>query len=123
MSSTHAPAHRERTTTISAILVRVLFLGAVLAVAAFTVPLMIELKQWMWLTVMVLAAIAIFVLYSTKRFVPGKYLFPGTFFLVVFLIAPIILTIGYSFTNFGDGTRGSKEQAVDSIVANSVQQT
>ncbi len=48
---------------------------------------------------------------------------PGTFFLVVFLITPIILTIGYSFTNFGDGTRGTKEQAVDSIIANSVQQT
>ncbi|APX31465.1 sugar ABC transporter permease [Brachybacterium sp. P6-10-X1] len=123
MSSTHAPAHRDRTTTIGAVLVRVLFLGAVLAVVAFTVPLMIQLQQWMWLAVTVLSAVAIFVLYSTKRFVPGKYLFPGTFFLVVFLITPIILTVGYSLTNFGDGTRGTKEQAIDSIIANSVQQT
>ncbi|MEE1619182.1 ABC transporter permease subunit [Brachybacterium sp. J153] len=123
MSSTHAPALRERTTTIPAVLARVAFLGAVLAVAAFTIPVMIQLQQWMWLCVTVLAAAAIFLLYSTRRFVPGKYLFPGTFFLVVFLITPIILTVGYSFTNFGDGTRGTKEQAIDSIVANSVQQT
>ena len=69
------------------------------------VPLMIELHQWMWLAVVVLAAAVIFVLYSTKRFIPGKYLFPGTFFLAVFLVTPIILTIGYSLTNFGDGGR------------------
>ncbi|MGP5837049.1 ABC transporter permease subunit, partial [Brachybacterium alimentarium] len=80
MPSTHAPAHRERTTTIPTILARVLFLGAVLAVAAFSVPVMIQLQQWMWLSIVVLATIAIFALYSTKRFVPGKYLFPGTLF-------------------------------------------
>ncbi|WP_246956326.1 ABC transporter permease subunit [Brachybacterium sp. Marseille-Q7125] len=123
MTSTSAPAHRDRRSTTASLLVRVLFLGAVLAITAFAIPVMLQLQQWMWLIVTVLAAVTIFVLYSTKRFVPGKYLFPGTFFLVVFLITPIILTIGYSFTNFGDGTRGSKEQAINSIIANSVQQT
>ena len=123
MSSLPAPVRRERSTSVPAVLARVIFLGAVLAVVAFSVPLMIELKQWMWLIVVLGAAVAIFVLYSTKRFIPGKYLFPGTFFLAVFLVTPIILTIGYSLTNFGDGTRGTKEQAIESIVANSVQQT
>ncbi|MFI8775455.1 ABC transporter permease subunit [Brachybacterium paraconglomeratum] len=123
MSSPLPPVHRERSTSIPAVLVRIIVLGAVLAVTAFTVPLMIQQQQWMWLAVMVLAAIAIFVIYSTKRFIPGKYLFPGTFFLAVFLITPIILTVGYSFTNYGDGTRGTKEQAVNSIIANSVVQT
>ena len=41
----------------------------------------------------------------------------------MFLILPIVLTIGYSFTNYGDGTRGTKEQAIGSIVASSVQQS
>ena len=123
MSSAHAPAHRERTTTIPAVLARIVFLGAVLAVVAFAIPLTIAQGQWMWLTVMLLAAVALFVIYSTKRFIPAKYIFPGPFFLVVFLITPIVLTIGYSFTNFGDGTRGTKEQAVEQIIANSVQQT
>ncbi|MGY5763690.1 ABC transporter permease subunit [Brachybacterium sp. DNPG3] len=123
MSSTNAPTHRGRSTTITGMAVKIVFLGIVLAVVAFILPVMIQLQQWMWLTIMLLSAVAIFVLYSTKRFIPGKYIFPGTFFLVVFLITPIILTVGYSFTNFGDGTRGTKQQAVDSIIANSVQQT
>lgn len=123
MSSAQAPAHRERTTTIPAVIARVVLLGAVLAVVAFTVPIAVAQQQWMWLVVMLLAAVAIFVVYSTKRFIPGKYLLPGTLFLAVFLITPIVLTIGYSFTNFGDGTRGTKEQAIEQIVANSVQQT
>lgn len=67
MSSPLPPVHRERSTSIPAVLVRIIVLGAVLAVTAFTVPLMIQQQQWMWLAVMVLAAIAIFVIYSTKR--------------------------------------------------------
>ena len=42
----------------------------------------------------------------------------GTFFLAVFLIVPIILTIQTAFTNFGDGHRGTKEEAINAIVAN-----
>lgn len=122
MTSTLAPALDTRSTSIPALLLKVLFLGAVLALTIFIVPVLIGLQQWMWTAVVVLAAIAIFVLYSTKRFIPAKYIFPGTFFLVVFLITPILLTVGYSFTNFGDGHRGTKEEAINAIVANSVQQ-
>ncbi len=123
MTSTQSPAHSRGTTKISTLLTRVLFLGIVLAVTIFFAPIFFLQGSWLWLIVLIAAAVAIFVLYSTKHFVPAKYLFPGTFFLVVFLITPIILTVGYSFTNFGDGTRGTKEQAINSIVSNSVQQT
>ncbi|HEX7350941.1 ABC transporter permease subunit [Brachybacterium sp.] len=123
MTSTHAPAHRSRSTTVPAQVARIAVLGITLAVTVFIAPVLISQQSWMWLGVLVLAAAGIFALYSTKRFVPGKYLFPGTFFLSVFLILPIALTVGYSFTNYGDGTRGTKEQAVGSIVANSVQQS
>lgn len=123
MTSTKSPGHAHRSTTITSVIGRVLFLGVVLAITIFFTPILVAQKSWLWLTVLLLSALAIFILYSTKRLVPGKYLFPGTFFLVVFLIAPIILTVGYSFTNYGDGTRGTKEQAINSIVSNSVQQT
>ncbi|MEE1649370.1 ABC transporter permease subunit [Brachybacterium sp. J144] len=123
MTSTHAPAHRPRSTSVPAVIARILVLGVTLAVTVFITPVLIAQQSWMWLAVLLLAAAAIFVLYSTKRYIPGKYLFPGTFFLAVFLIIPIALTVGYSFTNYGDGTRGSKEQAIASIVANSVQQS
>ncbi|MGO3287936.1 ABC transporter permease subunit [Brachybacterium sp. AOP42-C2-15] len=123
MTSTHAPAHRTRSTSVPAVVTRVLVLGITLALTVFIAPVLISQQSWMWLTVLLLAAAGIFVLYSTKRFVPGKYLFPGSVFLAVFLILPIALTVGYSFTNYGDGTRGTKEQAVGSIIASSVQQS
>src|SRR5699024_12526324 len=94
-----------------------------LAVTVFVAAVLSSQQSWMWLAVLLVSAVGSFVLYSTKRFVPGKYLFPGTFFLSVFLIRPIVLTIGYSFTNYGGGTRGTKEQAIGSIVASSVQQS
>ncbi|WP_253269876.1 hypothetical protein [Actinomyces sp. oral taxon 170] len=64
-----------------------------------------------------------FLLYSTKRFVPAKYLFPSTSFLIVFLIIPIVLTIQTSFTHFGDGYRGAKEEAITVITNNSMVHT
>lgn len=123
MTSTVAPAHAGRSSSALPLIVRGLFLGAVLGVVIWLAPVLIGLKQWMWLAVLLVSALAIFVLYSTKRFIPGKYIFPGTFFLLVFLVIPIILTVGYSFTNFGDGSRGTKEEAITTIVANSVQQS
>ncbi|MGP9537512.1 ABC transporter permease subunit [Brachybacterium sp. AOP43-C2-M15] len=123
MTSTHAPAHRTRSTSVPAVVARILVLGITLAVTVFIAPVLVSQQSWMWLAVLLVAAVGIFALYSTRRFVPAKYLFPGTFLLSVFLILPIALTLGYSFTNYGDGTRGTKEQAVGSIVANSVQQS
>lgn len=123
MTSTTAPAQRARRTSATSLITRALFLGAVLAVTIWIAPVLVGLQSWLWLAVVLAAAAGIFVLYSTRRFIPGKYIFPGTFFLVVFLIAPIILTVGYSFTNFGDGSRGTKEQAIAAITGNSVQQT
>ncbi|MCG7426361.1 ABC transporter permease subunit [Helcobacillus sp. ACRRO] len=122
MTDTSAPAHRQRTTSTAALVVKILFLGSVAAAAVWLIPLLIGLKAWLWLTFTVLTVAAIFALYTTKRFIPGKYIFPGTFFLVVFLITPIILTVGYSFTNYGDGSRGTKQEAINSITGNSVQQ-
>ncbi|PWH06884.1 sugar ABC transporter permease [Brachybacterium endophyticum] len=123
MTSTKAPGHATRSSTAPGLVLRILLLGAVLAVTVWIVPVMIGQRQWLWLAVTVLAALGIFVLYSTRRLVPGKYIFPGTFFLVVFLIVPIVLTVGYSFTNFGDAKRGTKDEAIASITSNSVQQT
>ncbi|MDU0349040.1 ABC transporter permease subunit [Actinomyces sp. MRS3W] len=113
-------AVREGTTTIRSVLGRVLVLGAALALAAYLVPLLVAGKMWLWLVIVVAATVAIFILYSTRRFVPGKYFFPGTFFLSVFLIVPIVMTIQTAFTNFGDGFRGTKEEAITTITNNSV---
>ena len=115
--------HRERTTSIPGLVVKIVFLCLVVGAVVYAAPLMIQYQLWMWLGVLIAITVGILLLYSTKRFIPGKYLFPGTVLLSVLLIIPIILTIGYSFTNFGDGSRGTKQQTIDSVVASSVMPT
>ncbi len=122
MTSTSSPAHRQQSTTLLPLIAKILFLGIVAATTVWLLPLLIAQKQWLWLVFTTVAVIAIFVIYTTRRFIPAKYIFPGTFFLVLFLITPIVLTVGYSFTNYGDGSRGTKEEAIASITGNSVQQ-
>ena len=114
---------REKTTTIRGLVGRIIVLSLTLVAAIYLVPLLIAYRMWLWLGIVVLTTGAMFLLYSTKRFVPAKYLFPGTFFLTVFLIVPIVLTIQTSFTNFGDGYRGTKEEAISSITNNSMVRT
>jgi len=114
---------REKTTTIRGLVGRIMVLSLTLVAAIYLVPLLIAYRMWLWLGIVVLTTGAMFLLYSTKRFVPAKYLFPGTFFLTVFLIVPIVLTIQTSFTNFGDGYRGTKEEAIASITNNSMVRT
>jgi len=114
---------REKRTTLTGLLVKVVFLGMVAAVAIWLIPLLVHFEMWVWLGVVIAATVAVFAIYLTKRFIPAKYIFPGTFFLCVLLIVPVGMTVNYSFTNFSDGARGSQEAAVRSIIGNSVVQT
>jgi len=110
-------------TSVPALIFRIAAMALAAALGAWMIPILIRQHSWMWLAIFTIAIILIFIIYSTRRFVPAKYIFPGTFFMAVLLIVPVIMTIHYSFTNFGDGFRGSKEQAINAIVRNSVQQT
>jgi arabinogalactan oligomer/maltooligosaccharide transport system permease protein len=81
-------------------------------------------SQGYLLAVVVVAflAMAILLVYSTRRFVPMKYLFPGILALLALQIWPMVFTISMAFTNYGDGHLGTKEESVAQIVANSVQE-
>lgn len=109
-----------RTTSIPALLAKIIFLGLVLGLAVAIVPALISMGSWMMLAILVVTVVAVFAIYTTRRCVPAKYLFPGTFFLVLFLLVPVIYTMQISTTNFGDGTRMSKSEAVSSIVSGSI---
>lgn len=114
---------REKRTTLITLIVKILFLGSVASIAIWLVPLLVRFEMWVWLGVVLAASVAIFTIYLTKRFIPGKYIFPGTFFLSVLLIVPVAMTVNYSLTNYADGARGSRDAAVRSIIGNSVMQT
>lgn len=118
-----APHRRERgSTTALGMVVKLIGLGTVAGLAMWVTPALFAGENWLALVGLWAATVAIFVVYSTKRFIPAKYLLPGTLFLLVFLVYPIIYTAQLSTTNFGDGTRGTKEETIETIVSNSVQQ-
>ncbi|MDR2702998.1 MAG: ABC transporter permease subunit [Cellulomonadaceae bacterium] len=109
--------------SVPALVARAVLMALAAGLGLWILPILFRQHSWMWFTIFALAILLVFIIYSTRRFVPAKYIFPGAFFMAVLLIVPVIMTIHYSFTNFGDGFRGTKEQAINNIVANSVEQT
>src|SRR5664280_377752 len=67
-------------------------------------------------------AMCILLIYSRKRFVPMKYLFPGILALLGLQIWPMLFTVSIAFTNYGQGHLGTKEDSITQILANSVQE-
>lgn len=97
------------------LLSRALVLGITAAVLLYAVPPLIEAESWVALAILAVVAAAISYLYLTPRHIAAKYLVPGTLFLLVFQILPVLYTFGVAFTNHGDGHRGSKQEAVSAI--------
>ena len=116
--------HLERRNhVVGPVLSRVIGLGTAVGVAAAMTPSLAGQQQWailvaVWVIVGVLIAT-----YATGRGLPAKYLVPGTLMLTLFVVYPILLTAKISTTNYGDGTRASKADAITSIVNTSVVQT
>ncbi len=107
----------------AALVVRILFLGLVIGIAATLTPTLVGLEQWLFLVV-VWAVVAILVaVYATPRAIPLKYLTPGTLLLILFVVVPILITARLSFTNYGDGTRSTKDEAIARIIGASVKQS
>ena len=101
---------------------KILLLAFVAAIAvAGAIPLLAN-QEWFWLTALVLVTLAIFFVYLQPWHIPLKYIVPGTIFLVAFQVVPVVSTFGVSFTNFGDGHRGTKDDAITAIEGSSVKQ-
>jgi arabinogalactan oligomer/maltooligosaccharide transport system permease protein len=79
-----------------------------------------ENGHWIALAVLAASTAALFALYLGRRNVPAKYLVPGTLLLIVFQLFPVLYTAGTAFTNFSDGHRGDKQDAIVAIQAASV---
>jgi arabinogalactan oligomer/maltooligosaccharide transport system permease protein len=110
------------TTSVPALIAKIFGLGAALGAGVSLTPLLVAGEQWAMLIGLWAGVCGLVAVYSTKRLIPLKYLAPGTLLLTVFVILPIISTVQLSFTNSGDGTRGSKEDTITTIVQNSVTQ-
>ncbi|MDT0531906.1 ABC transporter permease subunit [Micromonospora sp. DSM 115977] len=112
----HAPI------TLTGMLVKVVLLGLVAGIAVWAAFPLIEAELWVGLAILLATTAGLFYLYLTPRHIPVKYLLPGTLFLVAFQIIPVLYTASTAFTNFGDGHRGSKDDAIVAIQSGSVTQ-
>lgn len=106
---------------VKVLLVKLLGLGIVDAIALLGVFILVTAEQW--LVAAIVAAVAILVnwIYFSRRKLPAKYLTPGVIFLVVFQVFVLVYTGYIAFTNYGTGHNGSKEQAVASLMASSLE--
>ncbi|MEH1166607.1 ABC transporter permease subunit [Micromonospora sp. CPCC 205539] len=112
----HAPI------TLTGIAGKVLLLGLTAGIAVWAAFPLIDGGKWVGLALLAATTAALFYLYLTRRHIPAKYLVPGTLFLVAFQVFPVLYTASTSFTNYGDGHRGSKDDAIVAIQTASVTQ-
>ena len=96
-------------------LLKLLFLAVLNAVAIWaTVPL-IEGEEWIALAFLVVSTLAIDYVYLSSRTLPLKYLVPGTFFMLIFQVYPVIYSANIALTNYGTGHVLTQEQALEQI--------
>ncbi|MEV0725304.1 ABC transporter permease subunit [Micromonospora purpureochromogenes] len=118
--SRHARHHAP--ITLTGLLVKVVLLGLVAGIAIWAAFPLIEAEKWVGLAILSATTAGLFYLYLTRRHIPAKYLVPGTIFLIAFQIFPVLYTASTAFTNFGDGHRGEKSDAIVAIQSSSVKQ-
>jgi arabinogalactan oligomer/maltooligosaccharide transport system permease protein len=106
-----------------ALLAKLLGLGLILGGAIAITPALASGSRWIFLIIVWLIAAVCVLSYAGKRALPAKYLLPGTLMLTLFVVYPVLATMQISTTNYGDGTRNSKQETINSIVATSVTQT
>ena len=102
------------------IAVKLVLLAIVNGLVLFGLPRMIEQRAWTMLAAAVIATIIIDIVYLRRDLLPLKYLVPGTVFLLMFQVYPVIYTFYLSFTNYGAGHILGKQQAIEQIEAQSL---
>jgi arabinogalactan oligomer / maltooligosaccharide transport system permease protein len=113
-------ASRARYGSPTGLIVKIVLLGFVNAVGIWGISVMIAEPDWALAISAMVALALIDVVYLSKRFIPAKYLLPGTLFLVAFVLYPVIYTIYISTTNYGTGNNLSREQAITQIERRSI---
>lgn len=105
-----------------AIAVKWVAVAAALALCLYLVTKLASAGYSLAVVGVAFVAMAVLVVYGTRRSVPAKYLLPGLLLLVGLQVWPIAYTAATSFTNYGQGHLVSKEEATKQNIAYSVQQ-
>ncbi|MBM7080942.1 ABC transporter permease subunit [Micromonospora humidisoli] len=119
---TSRAARQHTPVTATGLAVKVVLLGLVAGIAIWAAFPLVAARLWVGLAILAATTAGLCYLYLTRRHIPAKYLVPGTIFLIAFQVFPVLYTASTAFTNFGDGHRGSKADAVVAIETSSVKQ-
>jgi arabinogalactan oligomer/maltooligosaccharide transport system permease protein len=103
------------------ILIKMVLIGIVDAIALYAVFILALAGEWVVLGVVAVVTIVVNWIYFSRTKLPAKYLTPGVIFLVLFQVFVVVYTGYIAFTNYGTGHNGSKEQAVSSLMASSLE--
>jgi arabinogalactan oligomer/maltooligosaccharide transport system permease protein len=117
------PDQRPARTTAAGLLIKIAVLAVVAALAVWAALPLLNARAWWGLALEALVVAVVFAVYLQRRAIHLKYLIPGTLLLIAFQILPVFLTVGTSFSNYGDGHRVDKEQAIEAIIATGVEPT
>ncbi|THV40906.1 ABC transporter permease subunit [Glycomyces buryatensis] len=109
--------------TAAGLIIKISVLALVAGLAVWAALPLIAAGAWWGLALEAAACGIVFYVYVQRRNIPLKYLIPGTLLLIAFQILPVAMTIGTSFSNYGDGHRVDKDAATEAIIAAGVQQT
>ncbi|MGQ9778585.1 MAG: maltose ABC transporter permease MalF [Bacillota bacterium] len=91
---------------------KIVLLGLLNALAVWGIAVLTGDRQYVLLAMLILGVSALDFVYLCKRAYPLRFILPGTIFLVLMVIFPILYTIYISFTNLGTGHLLSKDQAI-----------
>lgn len=106
---------------VKMLLLKLLLLGIVDAIAVYGVVILASAGQWLVAAIVAVVTVIVNWIYFSRRKLPAKYLAPGVIFLVIFQVFVLVYTGYIAFTNYGTGHNGSKEQAVSSLMASSLE--
>jgi arabinogalactan oligomer / maltooligosaccharide transport system permease protein len=116
-----APRPRRRIKFTTGFVVKLIALVLMNALVLWGITRMLDHNKPGWAIIAAAALLILDVIYvPERRFIPAKYLYPGTVFLLLFAVYPVIYTVYISFTNYGTGNNLTRNQAIAQIEGNSV---
>ncbi len=107
--------------TVRSLLVKIVLLGVVDAVSVYAAFALVLQDDWIAAIAVLAVTALVNWVYFSRRLIPAKYLTPGLIFLAVFQVFVLLYTGYVGFTNYGTGHNGTKQQAVSSLLASSLQ--
>ena len=104
-------------TQSTGVIVRYVLLALVNALAVYGLMALGAAGMWMGFAAMLVATIAVDVVYATGRFVPMKYLMPGLLLLLLYQIYVVLYTGAEAMTNSSEFNSGDQDRSVNVILA------